>query len=48
MISSKKFEKTERDYKQVKSRRDELIQENEELERKIDLLEDKKWFMLIF
>ena len=37
-----KFEKTERDYKQVKSRRDELIQENEELERKIDLLEDKK------
>ena len=37
-----KFEKTEGDYKQVKSRRDELIQENEELERKIDLLEDKK------
>ena len=37
-----KFEKTERDYKQVKSRRDELIQEKEELERKIDLLEDKK------
>ena len=28
-----KFEKTERDYKQVKSRRDELIQENEELEK---------------
>ena len=42
MISSKRSLKTERDYKQVKSRRDELIQENEELERKIDLLEDKK------
>ena len=37
-----KLSKTERDYKQVKNRRDELIQENKELEGKINTLEDIK------
>ena len=37
-----KLSKTERDYKQVKNRRDELIQENKELEGKINTLEDKR------
>lgn len=37
-----KLAKTERDYKQVKDRRDELIQENKELEEKVGLLEDKR------
>lgn len=37
-----KLKETERDYKQVKGRRDELLQENKELERKINELEDKR------
>lgn len=37
-----KLAKTERDYKQVKDRRDELIQENKEQEGKIDTLENKR------
>lgn len=37
-----KLVKTEREYKQVKDRRDELIQENKELEGKIDTLENKR------
>lgn len=37
-----KLKETERDYKQVKGRRDELLQENKELEGKINELEDKR------
>lgn len=37
-----KLKETERDYKQVKGRRDELLQENKELEGKINDLEDKR------
>ena len=36
-----KLKETERDYKQVKGRRDELLQENKELEGKINELEGK-------
>lgn len=37
-----KLKETERDYKQVKGRRNELLQENKELEGKINELEDKR------